>query len=191
VDISRRTLNFGAGQNRSFDHADFMSGFPPKSEIGPSNPFAPARNRRQNLPQLPFQESGMPRRSAASLTIAAIGPRKVEPPPELGEGSIEREIINTTIAAVPAGHFATEDVPLLCAYARAASLDRRASEELQISAVAGAIPSPWLQVYSTAVRSVALLSTRLRIGPRSRSHDTRKAKARGGTPNYYETMGTR
>ena len=35
--------------------------------------------------------------------------------------------------------------------------------------------NPWLGTHASAVRQMALLSTRLRIGPRSRSHNVRRS----------------
>jgi hypothetical protein len=82
-----------------------------------------------------FGETSMPRRSNASLTIASFMPglKRVEPPPELSEGSVERAIFIETVASVPPEHFAPEDRVLLAEYARTAALARRASEELAIS----------------------------------------------------------
>jgi hypothetical protein len=125
--------------------------------------------------------------SRASLTMLPGGRRVLEPPPDLSSGSIECEIFKATVAAVPPDHFTAEDVTLLAEYARTAALARRASEELAVSAVAGSMPSPWLAVHGSAVRSVALLSIRLRLGPRSRSHNVRKAKP-GAPPSYYDMM---
>jgi hypothetical protein len=122
-----------------------------------------------------------------SLVMFPGGRRVLEPPPDLSAGSIECEIFKATVAAVPPDHFTAEDVTLLAEYARTAALARRASEELAVSAVAGSMPSPWLAVHASAVRSVALLSTRLRLGPRSRTHNVRKAKP-GAPPSYYDTM---
>jgi hypothetical protein len=135
----------------------------------------------------------MPKRSTASLTIASIspGPRRLEPPPELGAGSIEREIFSQTVASVPAGHFGAEDLPILSAYARAAALERRAAEELQVSAVVGGQPSPWLAVCTSATLSMLRLSVKLRIGPRSRApNNARKVKGGMPQPSYYDTMET-
>ena len=64
----------------------------------------------------------MPRQSQASLSIAHLSPHsRLVCPPELG--GVEAEIFR--------------DLPLLCAYARAAALERRAAEELQAGAVVG------------------------------------------------------
>jgi hypothetical protein len=124
----------------------------------------------------------MPRRSQASLSIAAFTPdlRRLEPPPELG--GVEAEIFRLTVNSVAATHFQAEDLPLLCAYARAAALERRAAEELQAGHA-----SPWLAVYGVAMRAVSTLSVRLRIGARSRSTNTRSPKP-GLPPSAYDLM---
>lgn len=85
----------------------------------------------------------------------------------------------------PADHFAPEDIVLLAEYCRTAAMARRASDELAVSAVAGSMPSPWLAVHASAVRSLATLSTRPRLGPRSRSHNVRKAKL-VSAPSFYD-----
>ena len=84
----------------------------------------------------------MPRRSNASLTIAAFSPglRRLEPPPELGE--VEARVFRETVAALAIDHFQAEDLPLLCAYARAVVLERRAAEELAVMATVGEVASP-------------------------------------------------
>ena len=53
---------------------------------------------------------------------------------------------------------------MVAEYARTAALAQRASEELAASAVVGSMPSPWLAVHGSAVRSMATLLTR-RMGP--------------------------
>jgi hypothetical protein len=124
----------------------------------------------------------------ASLTILPGGSRRLEPPPELGEGSIERAVFRQTVAAVTADHFQAEDMPLLAAYCRACALERRAADELAAGAVAGAMPSPWLAVHASAVRALSTLTVRLRLGPRSRGHHPRAASKTKSPPSYYETM---
>jgi hypothetical protein len=124
--------------------------------------------------------------SRASLTILPGGRRVLEPPPELREGTVERQVFVEVAASVPDGHFAPEDVGLLAEYARVATLARYASEELLANAVIGSIANPWLATHASAVRQMALLSTRLRLGPRSRSHNVRKAKLPTSPPSYYD-----
>jgi hypothetical protein len=72
----------------------------------------------------------LPRASKASaLVLVPVAGGWLEPPLELGK--IQAAIFRQTVAAVAVNHFAAEDmVLLLCAYARAAALERRAAEEL-------------------------------------------------------------
>ena len=51
--------------------------------------------------------------------------------------------------------------------------------------VAGTV-NLWLATHANAVRQMVTLSTRLRIGPRSRSNNTRKAKPMASPPSYYD-----
>ena len=129
----------------------------------------------------------MPRRSIASLSIATLTPglRRLDPPVDLGPNEVE--IFKQVVAAAPANHFAPEDLGLLSAYALVAAMERRAAEELQVSATVGAQPSPWLAVHVSMVNSMAKLTTRLRIGPRSRSHNTRTNKA-PVSQSYYDQI---
>jgi uncharacterized membrane protein len=80
-------------------------------------------------------------------------------------GGVEAEKFPHTVAGVPPDHFAAEDVPLLTAYCRAAALERRAAEELVVGATIGSQPSPWLSIYTSAVRSLAALSVRRSPAP--------------------------
>lgn len=129
----------------------------------------------------------MPRKSKAELSLVHLASgRRLEPPPELG--GIEREIFLQTAAAVAFDHFSTEDLPLLTAYCRAAALERRAAEELAAGATVGAMPSPWLAVHASAIRSLERLSVRLRLGPRSRNPTNRRSVKGARRPSYYATM---
>jgi phage terminase small subunit len=130
----------------------------------------------------------MPRRSQASLTLVHLtaGPLRLKPP--CGLGGVEAQIFRETVASVPPEHFQAEDLPLLEAYSRAAALERRAAEELQSCAVVGGQPSPWLAVHASAVRSLAALATKLRLGPRARNPSNRRSAKSGASPSYYETM---
>jgi hypothetical protein len=129
----------------------------------------------------------MPRRSSPSLTIAYLSPLpdRLPPPAELGE--VEREVFRATVAAAPLGHFQAEDAPLLCAYVRAITLERRAAEELAAGAVIGSVPSPWLAVHAEMVKALSALSVRLRIGPKSRApSNNRRSAGSGRTPSAYD-----
>jgi hypothetical protein len=129
----------------------------------------------------------MPRRSTASLSIAHLSPLpgRLRSPAELG--AVEAEVFRATVAAVPQGHFAAEDLPLLCAYVRAITLERRAAKELAAGAVIGSVPSPWLAVHAEMVKALSALSVRLRIGPKSRApSNNRRSAGSGGTPSAYD-----
>jgi phage terminase small subunit len=130
----------------------------------------------------------VPRRSAASLTIAAFSPglKRLDPPSDL-QGT-ERQIWIQTVASLPASHFLPEDAEILRAYCASAALARRAATELQASPLAGDRPTPWLKVHGSAVRSMAQMSVRLRLGPRSRDHNVRSGKTTAREPSYYELM---
>ena len=131
----------------------------------------------------------MPRESEASITIAHVGPgaRRLEPPPELGE--IEAAIFRNVVAGVPRDHFSAEDNDLLSAYCRAIALERRASEELATAATIGGQASPWLAVYATAVRALATLTVRLRLGPKARHPNNARRLSKSVSPqSYYDTM---
>jgi phage terminase small subunit len=130
----------------------------------------------------------LPRRSSASLSVAAFTPdlRRLEPPTDLQ--GVERETFVHTVASLPASHFLPEDIPLLRAYCSTVALAKQAAAELQLCPVVGSAPSPWLKVHSSLIRSLAQLTTRLRLGPRSRSNNQRSAKS-GRTPSGYEALG--
>jgi phage terminase small subunit len=130
----------------------------------------------------------MPRQSQGALTLAHIDPRRLEPPTEFTEGSIERAIFKATVASVPSNHFQPEDAVLLAAYCRAASLERRASEELSVRGILGDRASPWLVVYAEAVRALSTLTIRLRLGPKARQPDRRRTAKATAPPSYYDLM---
>jgi len=71
----------------------------------------------------------MPRTSQAALAVTRIGPAdRLAPPAELGAD--EALVFRQTVATAPADHFRPEDLPLLCSYARAVVMERRAGEQL-------------------------------------------------------------
>jgi phage terminase small subunit len=128
----------------------------------------------------------VPRTSSAArsvLNLTALSPR-LQPPPELG--GLEREVFVATVAALDSHHFEAADVVLLCAYCRAAALERRAAEELQVCAVEDGAPSPWLKVHASAVRSLASLATKLKLSPQARKPNHRARFA--GSSSYYDAQ---
>jgi phage terminase small subunit len=111
--------------------------------------------------------------------------KRLEPPADVQ--GIDRDIFKATVASLPASHFLPEDTEMLRAYCAAAAMARRAAAEMQASPLAGDKPSPWLKVHTTAIRSMAQMSVRLRLGARSRDHNVRSAKP-VSPPSYYEIM---
>jgi hypothetical protein len=133
----------------------------------------------------------VPRASKTELTIAHLSPdRRLECPPELG--GLEAEIFRQTVASVPLRHFAADDLAFLCAYCRAAALERRASEELAARATVGDQPSPWLAVRDRSAVTMLRYAVRLRLGARAREPvHQRSGKANPKSerqPSYYEIM---
>jgi hypothetical protein len=130
----------------------------------------------------------MPRQSKAALTIAHIGPgnRRLEPPGVLGE--IEAAVFRQTVATMPFEHFSLEDVSLLSAYSQAAVLAQKAAAELAAHPVIDGRVSPWLIIQKEQVRLLAQLSIRLKIGPKSRRPDSRRAGKPSSPVSYYDTM---
>jgi phage terminase small subunit len=130
----------------------------------------------------------MPRRSKAALTLAHIGPGalRLEPPSDLPpEAAL---IFRETVASVPAGHFQTEDVVLLTSYCRTAVLARQAAAELAANPIVSGRVSPWLATHTADVRLLSQLSIRLKLGPRARRPDARRATQPTLQPSYYDTM---
>jgi hypothetical protein len=126
----------------------------------------------------------MPRESSAALAIAPfspIGPARLAPPTDLPDP--ERRGFAALVAALPANHFRPEDTALLCAYVRASLIERLAATEV----AAGNIKR-WRPVLADAQRALIGLSTRLKIGPRSRGANTGRAAKPQPPPSYYDQM---
>jgi phage terminase small subunit len=130
----------------------------------------------------------MPRQSKAALSIAHIGPgaRRLEPPPELSGRAAE--VFRHTVANAEYGHFQPEDSPLLCRYCETMALAETAAAELAAHPVVDGRVSPWLTIQREQVRLLAQLSIRLKIGPKARRPDSRRAGKPGSEPSFYDTM---
>jgi hypothetical protein len=132
----------------------------------------------------------LPRTSqAAALAIPRISRvDRLAPPAELGEA--EARVFRQTVAAAPPDYFRSEDLVLLCAYVRAAVLERLAAEQLAAAMAAGSASKPLLAVYAQVSKTLMNLTVRLLIGPRSRapSNNRRRAGKADGALSYYDVM---
>ncbi len=128
----------------------------------------------------------MPRRSTDALAIVSLSPdrSRLVPPPELGEA--EAKVFRETIAAVRID-ISRPKTCRSCVLTPGRHHERRAAQELAIAATVGNVASPWLAVHTQMARTVMQLTVRLRIGPRSRDHHTRTAKA-GPQPSAYDSL---
>ena len=93
------------------------------AEDWPKTPLRGRQSRRKLREASDFLEGRpMPHRSNAELTVASLMPglRRLNRPPDLG--GVETAIFRRIVAAVPASHFAAEDMVLLCACPRTAAL---------------------------------------------------------------------
>jgi phage terminase small subunit len=120
----------------------------------------------------------MPRQSAAAAALVFAGnvsgqPERIRPPAEL-EGPA-REVFAGLLAAAKPGHFQEIDSPLLAAYCRAVVTEREASAA--IAKAIAAAPPPLLKVHEQSVRTLYLLSQRLRLSPQSRQPNVSRGSA--------------
>jgi hypothetical protein len=124
----------------------------------------------------------MPRASAASL---AVGPTvdlaRVRLAPPAGLPELEAKGFAALVSALPPGHFRPEDTALICAFIRAGLIEAQAAAEV----AAGNIER-WAGVLADAQRALVALSTRLKIGPRSRGANTGRASRPQPRLSYYD-----
>jgi phage terminase small subunit len=137
----------------------------------------------------------MPRRSAASLAVVPIEPKRSRPRLAPSDGAPEdvAAIFRQLLASAPADHFKAGDAPLVEAYAQAISLARQSALEISANGpVIGGRPSPWIHCQEKAHRAIAALSMRLRLSPQHRA-DARSAGRKANDPpmSIYESMRAR
>jgi phage terminase small subunit len=111
----------------------------------------------------------MPRRSTASLSVAAPAEpnRLLRPPSDLSAPA--RAVFDEIAASVPDDFFRASDFPLLRAYCEAGGLASAAAAEIAANgAVVDGRTSPWVKILETAHRSMGSLALRLRLCPSSR-----------------------
>jgi hypothetical protein len=106
-------------------------------------------------------------RSRANLEFDGWRGQKARLQPPYDLGSLERGIFISVVNSVPAAHFAAEDIDLLRAYVCSLAQQRRAAEEI----AAGSKDPFFVTMHAAAVRSIRMLSARLRLGPQSRNRN--------------------
>jgi hypothetical protein len=124
----------------------------------------------------------MPRKSAAAIATLDPRGRRLEPPP--GLSAAESAAFVATVMSVRPGHFASEERPLLVAYAAAIVQERVIAQDLEEVEDGKAKAGLWAaqaRVAGTLVR----LARALRLGPMARnpSRNTRR-------PGTVEPSGT-
>jgi phage terminase small subunit len=129
----------------------------------------------------------MPRKSRAALHFPTInGAQRLQPPPGLDEAT--QRVFIGLVASCPADHFRPGDTPLLLAYAGAVLTEREATEHLaKDGRVIDGRPSPWINIQTQAIKSMAMLARALKLSPQAR----RPTPSRPGKEpplSYYEKM---
>jgi hypothetical protein len=134
----------------------------------------------------------MPRRSAASLGVFPIDPKRSRPrlAPSSDAPAEVAQVFGHIVRSMPADHFKVGDAPLIQGYAEAIVLARQAAVALASDGpVVAGRTSPWLVVQEKAHRALAALSMRLRMSPQHRA-DARSAGRRADQPprSIYDIM---
>jgi phage terminase small subunit len=131
----------------------------------------------------------MPRTSSAALTAVPFrgdpDRDRLEPPASLG--GVARETFVTVVGGTEPGHFHLSDLPLLCRYCEAVSLAKRCEEELARTLTVRGKPSPYVEILASAVRSIDLMATKLRLSPRARVASARSPRQQGPM-SYYDRI---
>jgi hypothetical protein len=110
--------------------------------------------------------------------ITPLGmPARLKCPEELDE--LEKAAFTDIVASCEPTHFRLSDLPLLCAYARAVVMERRAAGEFSREPILpDGKPSPWGAILAQATKSLLGLSLRLRLSPQGRAKVSTKVEPR-------------
>ena len=123
----------------------------------------------------------MPRLSSAALGVVSAYAVELAPPAHLNEA--EKAVFRDIVASADSGHFRPEDRELLGLYSvhtiearRLAVRKRRSPDDLR--------------GLRETTKLLMTLATKLRIGPKSRAPDHRRAASAGSRspPSYYDRM---
>ena len=124
------------------------------------------------------------RKTALKRPLTDGRPRRLQPPRELPEP--ERRIWARVVGNATRGHFEPSDTPLITAYVGAIAQLEWADLALreQGDVLDGKL-NPWGRVKEMAIKSIEMLSMRLRVSPQARRD---KAKVPDRSMSYYEQM---
>jgi hypothetical protein len=130
----------------------------------------------------------MPRKSAADVKMVSLDGRQnyLRPPASLSDP--ERSLFASLVAANPASHFKSSDLPLLAQYVQAATLSEQAVAELRVSPVVNGKPSPWLAVFEKCNRAMISLSMRLRLSPQARAPNNPSRPQSQASSSVYDRI---
>ena len=111
---------------------------------------------------------------------------RISPPPELPDRA--RSLWLETVGDCRPEHFVPSDAPLLATYCAALAereaADRHPDEEGRV--LAGGKLNPWIGVRREALKTIGMLSMRLRLCPQSRQHKAQTSE--GPVMSVYERM---
>jgi phage terminase small subunit len=112
--------------------------------------------------------------------------RRIRPPDSLGD--LEKQVFRDLVAACPADQFRKSDVGLLARWSELSVMAEQAAFEMTHNGrvTSDGKVSPWLSIYTQAVKGLNGLALRLRLGPQSRASKAPKSLPR--ELSYYEEM---
>jgi hypothetical protein len=112
---------------------------------------------------------------------------RLSPPGDMSEA--EKAVFLDLICSAPAGHFEPSDMALLRSWVETTLIARRAAKRLELEGMdADSKPSMWLGVHRDAVRTLAVLSVKLRLSPLARSPSTRAPHIKAASTSAYDRM---
>jgi phage terminase small subunit len=112
---------------------------------------------------------------------------RLSPPSDMSEA--EKAVFLDLICSAPAGQFEPSDMGLLRSWCETSLIARRAARRLELEGMdADGKPSMWLGVHRDAVRTLAVLSVKLRLSPLARSPSTRASRIKAVPTSAYEQL---
>ena len=111
---------------------------------------------------------------------------RIRPPDSLSE--LEKRVFRALVSQCPADQFRKSDVGLLARWAELSVMAEQAACEMTMHGrvTPDGKVSPWLSIYTQAIKGLNGLALRLRLGPQSRASKAPKTLPR--ELSYYEEM---